>query len=102
MTTASVFWGALLALSVYEFIHLAVKEIVYQVNRKRSKKRFDSILAKLEESTFSYGCSDECEICEDNEGTITIPKYKAKPVRRPVKKAVAKKKTVKKAAPKRK
>lgn len=97
MTTFDIFIGALLALSVYELIHLAIGEAVLYVRRKKSKKRLDEMWAKLEATTWAndkFDCDDDCEVCNDE--CYDEP---AKPVR---KKAVAKKKTVKKATPKRK
>lgn len=97
MTTFDIFIGALLALSVYELIHLAAKEAVLYVRRKKSKKRWDAMWAKLETiglDNNDFDCDDDCEICNDE--------CYDEPVKPVKKKAVAKKKTVKKAAPKRK
>lgn len=103
MTIANVFWGALLALSVYELIHLSTKEVVIYIQRKKAKKRWDSLIAKLDESGWAdtFDCDDDCDVCNEEDGEpVTIKRITNKPVKKTVKKAVAKKKTVKKAAPK--
>lgn len=98
MTTFDIFIGALLALSVYELIHIIVKDITYRINSKKRKKAFDELLASFDvpsgysSGALSYDCDDDCEVCDSDWEEV-------KPVK---KKAVAKKKTVKKAAPKRK
>lgn len=102
MTTSNVFVTVLLALSIYELIHIAAKEVVVYIQRKKAQKRWDSIIAKLDESGWSdtFDCDDDCDVCNDEDcEPVTIKRVTNKPVK---KKTVAKKKTVKKAAPKRK
>jgi hypothetical protein len=104
------------ALILFRLIEDGVEYVAEKLLQRKRDKEFKDLMAKLE-ANFSSGrltnyddktCGDEyCDICNDDEGTISIPVVKrkpakAQPVRRPVKKAVAKKKTVKKAAPKRK
>ena len=81
MTTFDIFIGALLALSVYELIHIAAKELFYRINSKKRLKEFDDLLANL--TSLSY--DDDCDLCDDDWVEVKPAKKKT------AKKAVAKK-----------
>jgi hypothetical protein len=104
------------ALILFRLIEDGVEYVADKLLKRKRDKDFKKLLANLEDSlpfskpfTPLANCIvEDCDICGDDEGTISIPVIEKKPVkraatktkavRRPVKKAVAKKK----AAPKRK
>jgi hypothetical protein len=97
------------ALILFRLIEDGIEYVAEKLIDRKRKKKFNELMTRLESalpsSLSDYDdktCGDpECDICGDDEGTITIPVVKkktvkraatkTKTVRRPVKKAVAKK-----------
>lgn len=84
-------WSIVLALIIWKALENIIDEVAVSLNRYISNKRFIKAMEKLEdEYAFQYDiCGDDCEICSDSQGTISVAKKK------PVKKTVAKKKPAK-------
>lgn len=84
-------WSIVLALIIWKALENIIDEAASWLTRYTSNRRFKKAMERLEdELPFRYEiCDDDCIVCDDDQGTISIPKKK------PVKKAVAKKKPAK-------
>lgn len=106
-------WSIVFALILFRLVEDGIEYVAEKLLQRQRDKKFKKLLASLEE-TFQPRLTDyddktcgdpDCDLCFDDEGTISIPVVKkktvkraatkTKTVRRPVKKAVAKKKAAK-------